>query len=228
MAKHSRLHTLRAMLETGLVPLFYHSDVETACQAIEACLRAGVRTIEFTNRGDGAHLVFQEVARRFRADERLVLGAGSILDAGTASLYLQLGADFIVGPVLNAEVARVCNRRKVPYSPGCGTVSEISAAEELGVEIVKVFPGGQVGGPAFIKNVLGPMPWSRLMPTGGVEPKEENIRAWFDAGAACVGMGSQLLRKDLLAAGDFPAIQALAEQVLGWIRDLRQKRPLDI
>ncbi len=228
MSKHSRLHTLHAMLETGLVPLFYHSDVDTACRIIEACLQAGVRTIEFTNRGDGAHLVFQEVFRRFRSDDRLVLGAGSILDAGTASLYLQLGADFIVGPVLNPEVARVCNRRKVPYSPGCGTVSEISTAEELGVEIVKVFPGGQVGGPAFIKNVLGPMPWTRLMPTGGVEPKEDNLRAWFDAGAACVGMGSQLVRKDLVAAGDFASIQNIASQALGWIRDFRQKRPLNI
>lgn len=228
MAKFSRLHVQRAMLETGLVPLFYHSDVEAASQVIRACLEAGVRTIEFTNRGDNAHLVFQELILRFKSDERLILGAGSVLDAGTASLYLQLGANFIVGPVLNPDVARVCNRRKVAYSPGCGSVSEISNAEELGVEIVKVFPAAQVGGPAFIKNVLGPMPWTRLMPTGGVEPKEENLRAWFEAGAACVGMGSQLVRKDLVAAGDFLTIQAVAADALGWIRAARAKRPLDL
>jgi 2-dehydro-3-deoxyphosphogluconate aldolase/(4S)-4-hydroxy-2-oxoglutarate aldolase len=214
------------MIETGLVPVFYHGDVEVATQIVEALAKAGVRCIEFTNRGDQAHLVFGELARRFNQDERVILGAGSVLDPGTAALYIQLGANFIVGPVLNAEVARLCNRRKVAYSPGCGSVSEISTAEELGVEICKVFPGSQVGGPGFVKAVRGPMPWTYIMPTGGVSPSEENMRAWFEAGVACVGMGSNLVRKDLVTAGDFAAIQEMAHQTLAWIEQIRQEHPI--
>ena len=140
MAKYSRLKVLTSMIEVGMVPVFYHSDPQAAIRVIEACLEGGVRCFEFTNRGDGAHEVFREVALSFQKDDRLILGAGSVLDPATAALYIQLGANFIVGPVLNAEVARVCNRRKVAYSPGCGTLSEISQAEELGVEICKIFP----------------------------------------------------------------------------------------
>lgn len=226
MAKFSRLHVNQAMIETGLVPLFYHAEVDTAAQIVNACLEAGVRCIEFTNRGDQAHLVFGELARRFRGDDRAILGVGSVLDPGTAALYIQLGANFVVGPALNPEVARLCNRRKVGYSPGCATSSEISTAEELGVEIVKIFPGSQLGGPAFVKAIRGPMPWTYIMPTGGVSPEEANIRAWFEAGVACVGMGSNLVRKDLVAAGDFAAITQLASQSLAWIRAVRQEFPL--
>lgn len=224
MAKFRRLQVLNTMIETGLVPVFYHADVEIAAKIIKACLDAGVRCIEFTNRGDQAHCVFQELVRRFENDDRAILGVGSLLDAPTAALYMQLGANFIVGPVLNPDVARVCNRRKVPYSPGCGSVSEISQAEELGVEIVKIFPGGQVGGPAFIKSVRAPMPWTLMMPTGGVAPTPENMRAWFEAGVACVGMGSKLIRKDLVAAGNFDEIRNIAAQTLSWIKSVRIER----
>ena len=226
MAKYSRLRVLHTMLETGLVPVFYHADVEVATKAIQACLDGGVRCVEFTNRGDGAHLVFQELISRFKKDERLILGAGSVLDAPTAALYIQLGANFIVGPVLNPEVARLCNRRKVAYSPGCGSVSEISQAEELGVEIVKIFPGSQVGGPGFVKNVRGPMPWTYMMPTGGVSPTEENIRGWFEAGVAAVGMGSELFKKEALAAGDYTSITTKAVQTLELIKVIRSQTPL--
>ena len=228
MAQFSRLRVLNSIIETGLVPLFYHGDLEVAIKIVEACLSGGVSCIEFTNRGDRAHLVFQELARCFEKDRRLILGAGSILDAGTASLYIQLGANFIVGPVLNPEVARVCNRRKIAYFPGCGSVNEISTAEELGVEIVKIFPGSQVGGPSFVKAVSGPMPWSKLMPTGGVEPTEENIRAWFEAGVVCVGMGSNLVRKDLVAAGKFEEISKITSQTLAWIQAVRKTNPIDL
>jgi 2-dehydro-3-deoxyphosphogluconate aldolase/(4S)-4-hydroxy-2-oxoglutarate aldolase len=151
-----------------------------------------------------------------------VLGVGSVIDAPTAALYISAGANFVVGPVLNPEVARLCNRRKIAYMPGCGSASEISQAEELGVEIVKVFPGRSVGGPGFVQSVLAPCPWTRIMPTGGVDATEENIRAWFEAGVACVGMGSRLITKDLVAAGDFEGISRKAAQVLGWIRDVRE------
>jgi 2-dehydro-3-deoxyphosphogluconate aldolase/(4S)-4-hydroxy-2-oxoglutarate aldolase len=186
----------------------------------------GVRCLEFVNRGDQAHLVFEELVRRFEKADTVILGAGSVVDPVTAGQYIQLGANFIVGPVLNSEVAKVCNRRKVAYSPGCGTVSEISAAEELGVEIVKIFPGSQIGGPGFVKAVRGPMPWTYLMPTGGVAPTEENLRGWFEAGVACVGMGSNLVRKDWVAEGNFDAISATAEQALKIIQEVRSKTPI--
>ena len=226
MAKYSRLHVLNSIIETGVVPLFYHGDVETAAKIVTACLDGGVRCIEFTNRGDLAHIVFEQLMRRFQKDERLILGAGSVLDAGTASLYIQLGANFIVGPALNPEVARVCNRRKVAYAPGCATVSEISQAEELGVDIVKIFPGGAAGGPAFVKDVRGPLPWAYLMPTGGVSPTEESLRGWFEAGVAAVGMGSALIKKDWVTAGDFASITEKVKFSIETIREIRAKHPL--
>jgi 2-dehydro-3-deoxyphosphogluconate aldolase/(4S)-4-hydroxy-2-oxoglutarate aldolase len=139
----------------------------------------------------------------------------------TAALYIASGANFVVGPVLNAEIARLCNRRKVAYSPGCGSVSEISQAEELGVEIVKIFPGDEVGGPGFVKAVRGPMPWTRIMPTGGVDATRESVQGWIKAGAACLGMGSRLIRKDLVATENYAAIRDTTRQVLEWIREAR-------
>jgi len=226
MAKYSRLRVLNTMIETGLVPVFYHGDVEVAAKIVSALVEAGVRCLEFVNRGDQAHLVFAELVRRFGDNDDVIFGAGSVVDPVTAGQYIQLGANFIVGPVLNPEVAKICNRRKVAYSPGCGTLSEISAAEELGVEIAKIFPGSQVGGPGFVKAVRGPMPWTYLMPTGGVAPTEENLRGWFEAGVACVGMGSKLVRADLVAAGNFDAIRDAAVGTLGIIQKIRSEHPI--
>jgi 2-dehydro-3-deoxyphosphogluconate aldolase/(4S)-4-hydroxy-2-oxoglutarate aldolase len=222
VARYSRLEVLNTMIELGLVPVFYNPDVEVAKQVVAACQAGGARAVEFTNRGDRAWTTFtQLVGWAEKAHPEIILGVGSVIDAPTAALYVGSGASFVVGPVLNPEVARLCNRRKVAYSPGCGSVSEISEAEELGVEIVKIFPGSSVGGPAFVKAVRGPMPWTRIMPTGGVDATEESIRAWFEAGAACVGMGSKLITKDLVAAGDWDAIAKQVAQVLAWIRDVR-------
>lgn len=227
MAKYSRLKVLTSMIETGFVPVFYHADVDTAEKVIRACAEGGAHCFEFTNRGDQAHEVFRELANRFKKDDRIILGAGSILEPGTASLYLQLGANFIVGPILNPEVAKICNRRKVAYMPGCGSVSEISQAEELGVEICKVFPGSSVGGPGFVKDVLGPMPWARIMPTGGVEPSEESLTAWFRAGSACVGLGSKLFPADIIEAGQFETITANVSNVCRWVETARNgKNPI--
>lgn len=221
MAKYSRLHVLNTMIETGLVPVFYHPDEDVAAQIVQACVDGGVRCVEFTNRGDQAHMVFGKLVRRFYDDDRVILGVGSVIDPVTAGLYIQLGANFVVGPVLNPEVARLCNRRKIAYSPGCGSVSEISAAEELGVEIIKVFPGSQVGGPGFVKAVSGPMPWTRIMPTGGVSPDENNLQAWFAAGVACVGMGSKLITKELVAARDFVALRQRTAVTVALIQKLK-------
>ncbi len=222
MARYSRLEVLNAMVETGLVPVFYSDDLECAKQIVAACAAGGARCIEFTNRGDFAPFVFQELARSFsRSNPQVMLGAGSIVDAPTASLYIAASANFIVGPTLNPEVARLCNRRKVSYSPGCATASEISQAEELGVEIVKIFPGGLVGGPEFVKSVMAPCPWTRIMPTGGVEPTRQSITAWFKAGVAAVGIGSNLVTKDAIKSGNYEAISSKVTEVLGLIREVR-------
>jgi len=222
VARFLRLDVLTQIVDLGLVPVFYNGDVEVAKQIVAACSKGGAKVVEFTNRGDFAYQVFGELVKHFeKEDPEIILGVGSVCDPGTAALYINNGANFVVGPVLNPDVAKVCNRRKIAYSPGCGSASEISYAEELGVEIVKVFPGSSVGGPAFVKSVLGPNPWTRIMPTGGVDATRESIEGWFQAGVTCVGIGSKLVRKDLVAAGDFDAIAEKVAQVLGWIREVR-------
>ena len=210
------------MKQTGMVPVFYNADIETAKQVVKACYEGGVRAFEFTNRGDFAHEIFGELSRWVKGEcPEMILGVGSVVDAPTAALYIQLGANFVVGPLFNAEVAKVCNRRCIPYTPGCGSVTEIGAAQEAGCDLTKIFPAGNVGGPSFVKNVLAPMPWSMIMATGAVEPTEENLSAWFKAGVACVGMGSKLFPKKVVEAGDWAAITALCRSALDIIASAR-------
>jgi len=223
MARFTRIEVVLKMKETGMIPVFYHSDVETAKQVLKACREGGVRVFEFTNRGDFAHEVFAELNKWAAAEyPEMMLGVGSVVDAGTASLYIQLGANFVVSPVLKEEMALVCNRRKIAWCPGCGSLNDISRAEELGAEIVKIFPGSSVGGPKFVAAVKGPCPWTSIMPTGGVEPAEENLKAWFDAGVACVGMGSNLFPKEAIAAKDWGKITELCRQTLEIIKKVRK------
>lgn len=222
MARFSRLQVWNKMEELGLVPLFYNPDVDVSTRIAEALSAGGAKVIEFTNRGDRAFQVFaQLIVRLEQADPSVILGVGSVLDLATAGIYINLGANFVVGSVTNPNVARLCNRRKIAYFPGCGTATEVSQAEELGVEICKVFPGSQLGGPGFIRALRAPCPWSKLMPTGGVRANWENIKSWFDAGAACLGMGSDLVRKDLVASEDWAALTALTAQCLEWVRKAR-------
>jgi 2-dehydro-3-deoxyphosphogluconate aldolase/(4S)-4-hydroxy-2-oxoglutarate aldolase len=205
------------------MPLFYNPDVEVSKNVAEACNAGGARVLEFTNRGDFAFDVFRELSQTLAAENSpLILGVGSVVDAPTAAMYIGAGANFIVGPIFNPEVARLCNRRKIAYMPGCGTLNEISEAEEYGVEIVKIFPGSAVGGPGFIKAISGPCPWTRIMPTGGVDATNENIRSWIEAGACCVGMGSKLITKASVAAGDYVSITANIKQILAWIAAARK------
>ena len=222
MARFNTMQVLDAIVSTGMVPVYYNKDVEIAKQVVKACYEGGVRAFEFTNRGDFAHEVFAELIK-FATKEcpELVLGVGSIVDAGTASLYLQLGANFVVGPLFNPEIAKVCNRRLVPYTPGCGSVSEIGFAQEVGCDLCKIFPAGNVGGPSFVKNIKAPMPWSMIMATGAVEPTEENLSAWFKAGVTCVGMGSKLFPKEMIAAGNWEAISTLCRDALATIKKYR-------
>lgn len=222
MARFNKIQVLSVMKNTGMVPVFYHGDVEIAKQVVKACYEGGVRAFEFTNRGDFAHEVFGELNKWVAIEcPDMVMGVGSVVDPATAALYIQLGANFIVGPLFNPEVAKVCNRRLVPYTPGCGSVSEIGLAQECGCDLCKVFPAGNVGGPSFVKNVKAPMPWSMLMVTGGVEPTKDNLSAWIKAGVTCVGMGSNLFPKEVVAAKDWAWITAKCKEAFSYIEDAR-------
>lgn len=222
MARFTRIEVALKVKETGIVPVFYHADAEIGKNILKACYDGGTRVFEFTNRGDFAHEVFAELVK-YSAQElpEMILGVGSVVDAGTASLYIQNGTNFIVAPVLNPEVAKVCNRRKISWMPGCGSVSEISYAEELGAEVVKIFPASQVGGPEFIKAIKGPMPWSNIMPTGGVLPTKENLSQWISAGAYCVGLGSQLFVKNENGEYDYEKITETVANSIQIIKELR-------
>lgn len=223
MAKYSRLEVINTMIETGLVPLFYHEDINISKQVLKACYDGGARLLEFTNRGDFAHQVFEELNKYALNNlPGMVLGVGSITDAGAASLYMQLGANFIVTPVLREDIAKACNRKKVLWSPGCGSLTEIANAEELGCEIVKLFPGG-IYGPNFVKAIKAPQPWTMVMPTGGVSTDKENLKAWFNAGVTCVGVGSKLISKEIIENKDFEKLTDNVATTISLIKELKKQ-----
>jgi len=223
MAQYTRIEVATVMRDTGMVPLFFHSDIELGKKVLKACYDGGARLMEFTARGDFAHEVFGELTKyAIKELPGMVMGVGSVTDAATASLYVALGANFVVTPVLREDIAIVCNRRKVLWSPGCGSLTEIARAEELGCEIVKLFPG-DIYGPQFVKGIKGPQPWTSIMPTGGVSPTEDNLKAWFDAGVTCVGMGSQLISKDILANKDFEGLKNKVKEALEIIKKVQGK-----
>lgn len=216
-----RIKVIKLMEEQGLVPLFYHPDLKVCKNVVKACYDGGARLLEFTNRGIFAHEVFTALSKYCLEElPGMALGVGSVTDAATASLYMQCGASFVVTPALREDIAFACNRRKILWSPGCATLTEICRAEELGCEIVKLFPGS-VYGPGFIKSIKGPQPWTKVMPTGGVDTSKENLQSWFGAGASCVGMGSKLLSKELIANKDYAAITQKVTEVLNLIQELR-------
>ena len=218
MASFTKIEVLSTIAATGMVPVFYNKDVEVAKNVLKACYDGGVRVFEFTNRGDFASEVFIALVKFARVEcPEMILGIGSIVDAPTAALYIQYGANFVVGPYWNVEVAKVCNRHLVPYTPGCGSVTEIGTAQEFGCDLVKIFPAGNVGGPSFIKNVKAPLPWSNIMATGAVEPTEENLTSWFKAGAFCVGMGSQLFPDEVIKNSEWHKISDKCRFALGII-----------
>ncbi|MCA9835398.1 MAG: bifunctional 4-hydroxy-2-oxoglutarate aldolase/2-dehydro-3-deoxy-phosphogluconate aldolase [Trueperaceae bacterium] len=221
MAQHSRLEVFERILETGLVPIFYHGDFELATSIIDACIAGGATIIEFTNRGEKALEVFSQLKKHYaKTQPELILGIGTITEAATAALFIAQGADFLFSPSFNPEMIKLCNRRRVASVPGCATVSEINAAEELGAEIIKVFPGDVIR-PEGIKAILGPCPRSLLMPTGGVDASQESIHGWFKAGACAVGLGSKLIKKEDIEAKNFAAITERCKQVLGWIKEVK-------
>lgn len=223
---HDRLTVLSALEAQGVCPVFYHPDAEVCLNVIRACARGGAPVVEFTNRGDFAVDLFADVARELqRTDPHVILGIGSVVDAPTAALFLNRGARFVVSPCLVPDVARVCNRRRTAYFPGCGSVSEIGQAHELGCDVVKLFPGASVGGPDFVKAVLGPMPWTKIMPTGGVDPDPASIARWFGAGIVAAGMGSKLITDAAVASGDWAAVEVSVRGAVQAVADVRAERP---
>jgi 2-dehydro-3-deoxyphosphogluconate aldolase/(4S)-4-hydroxy-2-oxoglutarate aldolase len=222
MAQYSRIEVVNVMKENGMVPLFYHSDIALGKKVLKACYDGGARLMEFTARGDFAFEVFSALNKYAIAElPGMILGVGSITDAGAASMFMQMGANFIVTPSLREDIAIACNRRKVLWSPGCGSLTEINKAEELGCEIIKLFPGSTYG-PGFVKAIRGPQPWTNIMPTGGVSTEESNLKGWFDAGVTCVGMGSQLISKEILANKDFAGLEKKVRETLELIKKLRK------
>jgi len=221
MAHYSRIEVAMVMKETGMIPLFYHADIELGKEVLRACYDGGARLMEFTARGDFAFEVFSEL-NKFAVTELpgMIMGVGSITDAGAASMFMQMGANFIVTPSLREDIAIACNRRKVLWSPGCGSLTEINNAEELGCEIIKLFPGSTYG-PGFVKAIRGPQPWTNIMPTGGVTTEESNLRGWFDAGVTCVGMGSQLISSSILEKRDFQGLKELVANTMALIKSIR-------
>ncbi|MDO4230091.1 MAG: bifunctional 4-hydroxy-2-oxoglutarate aldolase/2-dehydro-3-deoxy-phosphogluconate aldolase [Capnocytophaga sp.] len=221
MARFTRIQVAQMMQKTGLVPLFFNNNIETSKKVVKACYDGGARLLEFTARGDFAHEVFAELIKYTTKEmPEMIMGVGSVTDAAQASLYISMGANFVVTPVLREDIAIICNRKKILWSAGCGSLQEIARAEELGCEIVKLFPGGTYGA-SFVKAIKGPQPWTSVMPTGGVSPERENLKSWFDAGVTCVGMGSNLISKEIIQNSDYDKLKQLVTQTIKIIKELR-------
>jgi len=222
--RFNKIQVLAAMSQTGMIPVFYNKDIDIAKNVVRACHQGGVLVFEFTNRGDFAHEVFGELVKFCSVEcPEIIVGVGSVVDAPAAALYIQLGANFVVGPLFNPEVAKVCNRRLVPYIPGCGSVSEIGFAQEAGCDICKVFPAANLGGPSFVKNIKAPMPWSMIMVTGGIEATYENLSAWIKAGVTCLGIGSDLFPDSIIRAKEWAEITRLCSDALAIIKQVSKE-----
>ncbi|GAB2764102.1 bifunctional 4-hydroxy-2-oxoglutarate aldolase/2-dehydro-3-deoxy-phosphogluconate aldolase [Rhabdobacter roseus] len=221
MATIDKDKALALMHEVGLVPLFYHTDTQVAIEVLKACYRGGVRAFEFTNRGENAYDTFVELVRY--AAEHLpgtAIGIGTIYDGETAQRFIDAGADFVIAPIMNPVVGAVCARAQVPWLPGISTLTEIYQAQQAGAEVVKLFPG-EVVGSAFVRAIRGPMPKVKIMVTGGVQPTRESLQEWLGAGAYCVGMGSHLFPKEVLAARDYSWIEQKVAASVALIKELR-------
>jgi 2-dehydro-3-deoxyphosphogluconate aldolase/(4S)-4-hydroxy-2-oxoglutarate aldolase len=224
MSKLSKSDVVNRIIDSGMIPVFNHPDVAVCKSVLKACYDGGLRVFEFTNRSEGAYEVFAEL-KKYTSSELpdMLLGAGSIIEAETTQKFVDAGADFIVSPAMVEDMAVICNQNEIAWSPGCGTVTEVVKAHNLGSDLIKLFPGSQVGGPGFVRAVLAPLPFLNLMPTGGVSPDRENLLAWFDAGVACVGMGSKLFRKEWILQGEYDKISQLVADTLSLINEIRNR-----
>ena len=210
------------MESTGLIPVFNHDDAEIAAEVLINSYEAGIRVFEFTNRGDNALQVFEQLAKVASGKQDLVLGIGTIWTREQAENFLNTGAKFIVSPALLPDIAKAMNDKQILWVPGCGTLTEVNTAIKLGARLIKIFPGNVLG-PAFASAVKSVLPEVKLMPTGGVEPTAENLSEWFNAGVNCVGMGSKLFSANLIAKGNYEEIQEDISDVLSLLRSVRNK-----
>ncbi|MEO0571712.1 MAG: bifunctional 4-hydroxy-2-oxoglutarate aldolase/2-dehydro-3-deoxy-phosphogluconate aldolase [Bacteroidota bacterium] len=209
------------MSASGLVPVFNHKNAEVAKRVLDACYEGGIRVFEFTNRGQNALDVFGKLVSHSERYPDLTIGIGTIFSAEKAKEFHDKGAQFIVSPAMIPDLAKFCKNQNVLWIPGCGTVTEIYQALQLGAKVIKAFPGNVLG-PGFVKSVKAVYPKVPIMPTGGVAPSEENLRAWFDAGVTCVGMGSQLISKHTVKAQDFDRLSAVVRGTLKTIEKIRK------
>jgi 2-dehydro-3-deoxyphosphogluconate aldolase/(4S)-4-hydroxy-2-oxoglutarate aldolase len=220
MARNASSIVYSRIEETPIVPLFFNADLTVAQHVLKACYDGGIRVFEFTNRGAEAPAIFAKLIDFCEKEcPDLVLGIGTIFDANQANEFISMGADFMLQPFTTPEVGEVCAKHDIPWMPGTMTLTEIRNAEILGAKYVKIFPGNVVG-PGFVKAIKGPMPKTKIMVTGGVEPNKESLSSWFGAGAAAVGMGSQLFPADLIAKKDYQAISNTISDLIKIYRGL--------
>lgn len=220
MARNTSIVVYSRIEETPIVPLFFNADLVVAQHVLKACYDGGIRVFEFTNRGAEAPAIFAKLIDYCEKEcPDLVLGIGTIYDAKQANEFIAMGADFMLQPFTTPEVGEVCAKHDIPWMPGTMTLTEIRNAEILGAKYVKIFPGNVVG-PGFVKAIKGPMPKTKIMVTGGVEPNKESLSSWFGAGAAAVGMGSQLFPADLIAKKDYQAISNTISDLIKIYRGL--------
>jgi len=221
MKRFKKQIVLQTLLEDAILPIFCHADGNTAVNILKACIDGGLRAVEFVDRGKNSIEVFRKIVNyRNTHFPKMLIGAGTIYDQQSASIFLREGADFIVSPVFNKEIALACNRQKVLWIPGCGTMNEIAEAESYGAEIIKVFPAISLGA-AFIKNVLGPSPDSLLMVSGGIKSEISEINKWLKAGAACIGLGSDLFPIELTSKKNFEPITEKIKTIIQSIKDTK-------
>jgi 2-dehydro-3-deoxyphosphogluconate aldolase/(4S)-4-hydroxy-2-oxoglutarate aldolase len=220
MARNASSIVYSRIEETPIVPLFFNADLTVAQHVLKACYDGGIRVFEFTNRGAEAPAIFAKLIDYCEKEcPDLVLGIGTIYDAKQANEFIAMGADFMLQPFTTPEVGEVCAKHDIPWMPGTMTLTEIRNAEILGAKYVKIFPGNVVG-PGFVKAIKGPMPKTKIMVTGGVEPNKESLSSWFGAGAAAVGMGSQLFPAELIAKKDYQSISNTISDLIKIYRGL--------
>lgn len=218
----SKEEIIEVMKGTGIVPLFTHDNAEDAQQVVEAAYRGGVRAFEFTNRRANSFEIFSHLIRERKKFPDLMLGIGTVMDAKTTKMFIDAGADFIISPIMKTEMAEVCHAHNKAWIPGCATLTEIVTARDHGAAVIKVFPGSVLG-PGFVSSIMPVVPDLKLMITGGVEPTQENLSAWFNAGAMCVGMGSQLFTKDILQHRNWDVLSQKVKHAMELVAGIRGK-----
>lgn len=218
----SKENIVEVMKSTGIVPLFTHDNQDEALQVVQTAYEAGVRTFEFTNRRANSFEVFSHLVANRKRFPDLLLGIGTVMDGPTTKRFIDAGADFIISPILKLEMSQVCKAHDKLWIPGCATLTEAVTAKENGAGVIKIFPGSVLG-PEFVRSVMPVVPDLVLMITGGVEPTRESLSTWFKAGAACVGMGSQLFSKDILSSRDWPLLRQRIADSLAIAKDVRSK-----